>query len=80
MLDGITQFYLPSTRFIPVRAEQDLEHYIRNELLDVDAHFTDLERMEAWVELYVPGSELRNSITLREWTHSRKSRRLNQLS
>ena len=47
VLNGITQFYLPPTRFIPERTEQDLEHYIRNELLDVAAHFTDLERMEA---------------------------------
>ena len=47
VLNGITQFYLPPTRFIPARAEQDLKHYIRNELLVVAAHCTDLERMEA---------------------------------
>ena len=46
-LNGITQFYLPTTRFIPARAKQDLEPYIRNELLNVAAHFTDPERMEA---------------------------------
>ena len=46
VLNEITQFYLPPTRFIPARAKQDLEHYIRNELLNVAAHFTDLERME----------------------------------
>ena len=44
---GITQFYLPPTRFIPARVEQDLELYIRNELQDVAAHFTDLERTKA---------------------------------
>ena len=38
---------LPATHtFIPARAEQDLEHNIRNELLNVAAHFTDLGRME----------------------------------
>jgi hypothetical protein len=47
MLNVIKQFYLPHTRFIPAKAEQYLEYYIRNELLDVAAHFTDLERMEA---------------------------------
>ena len=47
VLNGITQFYLPPTRLIPARAEQDLEHYIRNELLNVAAYFTDLVRMEA---------------------------------
>ena len=47
VLNGITQFYLPSTRFISARAEQDLEHYIRYESLNVAAHFTDLGRMEA---------------------------------
>jgi hypothetical protein len=47
VLNGITQFYLPPTRFIPARAEPHLEHYIRNELLYVATHFTDLERMEA---------------------------------
>ena len=47
LLNGITEFYLPPTRFIPARAEQDLEHYIRNELVNVATHFTDLGRMEA---------------------------------
>ena len=47
MPNGITQFYLPPTRFIPARAEQDLEHYIRSELVNVATHFTDLRRMEA---------------------------------
>ena len=28
-------FCLPPTRFIPARAEQDLEHYIHNELVNV---------------------------------------------
>jgi hypothetical protein len=35
------------TRFIPAKAEQYLEHYIRNELMGVAAYFTDLDRMEA---------------------------------
>ena len=43
-----SQLYLPPTRFIPARAEQDLERYIRNELLNVAAHFTDLGRMKGW--------------------------------
>ena len=66
VLNGITQFYLPPTRFIPTRAEQDLEHYIRNELLYVAAHFADLERKEASVEPSVPGFEPRISVTMRE--------------
>jgi hypothetical protein len=41
-LNEITQFYLPSTRFLPARAEQDLEHYICKEILDAAAPFTDL--------------------------------------
>ena len=52
---------MPPTRFIPARAEQDLEQNIRNELLDVAANFTDLDRMEAWVELSAPGFEPRTS-------------------
>ena len=47
VLNGITRFYLPPTCFIPARAEQDLEHYICNELVNVATHFTDLGRMEA---------------------------------
>ena len=47
VLNGITQFYLPSTRFIPARVEQYLEHYIRNELVNVATHITDIGRMEA---------------------------------
>ena len=39
-------FYLPPTRFIPARY-QGLEHFIRNELVDVAHHFTYLGRMEA---------------------------------
>ena len=35
---------------------------------------------EAWVELSVPGFELRTSIVLRDWIHSRTSWRLSQLS
>ena len=50
-----SQFYLPPTCFIPAKAEQYLEHYIHNELVDAVSHSTDLERMEAWVELSVPG-------------------------
>ena len=42
VLNGITQFYLPPTRFTPARAEQDLENYIRNESVNVATHFTDL--------------------------------------
>ena len=49
--NGITQFYLPPSRFIPTRTAQDLEDYIRNELVNVASHFTDLGRMEAWVKL-----------------------------
>ena len=56
-------FNLPHTRFIPAKAEQYLEHYIRNELLDIAAHFTDLERMEAWVKLSVPRFEPQASLT-----------------
>ena len=42
---GITQLVLPAlTRFIPARAERDLEHYIRNALLNV-AH---LPTSEGW--------------------------------
>ena len=41
----------PPTRFIPARAEQDLKHYTRNELVNVATHFTDLGRMEARVKL-----------------------------
>ena len=44
-------------------AEQDLEHYIRDELPNVAAHFTDLDlgRMEAWVKLFAwSGVELLN--------------------
>ena len=44
---GIIQLCLPPTRFIPARAEQGLEHFIRNELVNVASHFTDLGRMEA---------------------------------
>ena len=47
MLKGIKQFYLPNTRFIPAREEQDLEQYTRYELLNSAAHFSDLGRMEA---------------------------------
>ena len=66
LCSGITQFYLPPTRFIPARAGQDLEHFIRNELLDVAAHFTDLKSVEAQIELSVPGFEPQTSITLCE--------------
>jgi hypothetical protein len=55
VLDVIIQFYLPHTRFILAKAEQYLEHYIHNEILDVAAHFNDLERMESRVKLSVPG-------------------------
>jgi hypothetical protein len=41
MFFGITQFYLPPIRFIPARAEQDLEHCIRNDL--VASHLPTLE-------------------------------------
>ena len=51
VLNGITQFYLPPTRFIPARTEHGLEHFIRNELVNVASHCTDLGRMEAWVKL-----------------------------
>ena len=47
VLNGITQSYLPHTRFTPASAEQYREHYISYELLYVAAHFIDLERMEA---------------------------------
>ena len=45
VLNGITQFYLPNTHFIPARAKLDLEHYIRNELLNVAA---DLPTPTRW--------------------------------
>ena len=51
VLNWITQFNLPPTSFIPARGEQDPEHYIRNELLNVATHFADLGRMEASVKL-----------------------------
>ena len=35
MLNGITRFYLPLTRFIPARAERGLENFIRNEFVDL---------------------------------------------
>jgi hypothetical protein len=54
VLNGITQFYLPPAPFIPTRAQLYLENFIRNELLDVATHFTDLEKMEAGVELSFP--------------------------
>ena len=80
VLNGITQCYLPPTRYIHARVEQDSEHNIRNKLLDVAAYFTDLRKMKAWVELSVPGFEPGTTITLREWTHSCESWCLNQLS
>ena len=46
---GSHSFYLPPTRSIPARAEQGLEHFIRNELVNVATHFTDLRRMEAYL-------------------------------
>ena len=54
MLNGITQFYQPPTRFIPARAEQDLEQYIRNDLPTDAAH---LQTSEGWnlESSYVPG-------------------------
>ena len=55
MLNEITQFYLPLKRFLPARAEQGLEHFIRNELVNVASHFTDLGRMEP-ESSYLPGS------------------------
>ena len=64
MPNGITQFYLLPTRFIPTRAKQNLEHYIRNEVVYVAAHFTELKRMEALVELSVQGFEPLTSLTL----------------
>jgi hypothetical protein len=45
-----SRFHLLPTRFIPARAEQDLEHYIRNGLLNIAAQLTDLGRMKAWVD------------------------------
>ena len=52
-----SQFYLPPTRFIPERAEQDLDHYTRSDLLNVAAHFTNPGSMEARVQSsYLPGS------------------------
>ena len=62
VLNGITQFYLPPTRFILARAE----HYIRNELVNVATHFTDLERMEAWVKL--SAREWSWTSTVHDWT------------
>ena len=55
MLNGFTQFYLPPTRFIPAREEQDLEHYVSNELVDVATH---LPTLEGWKpeSSYLPGS------------------------
>ena len=66
MLNGITQFYQPPTRFIPARAEQDLEHYIRNVLVNVATHFTNLGRMEAWVKL--SAREWSWTSTVHDWT------------
>jgi hypothetical protein len=39
-----SQFHVPPARFTPARAEQELEHYICNELLNVATHFTNLGR------------------------------------
>ena len=47
VFNEITQFYLPPTRFIPARAEQYLEHYVRNELLKRCYSLYHLERVEA---------------------------------
>ena len=66
MLNGFTQFYLPPTRFIPARAEQDLEHYIRNELVNVANYFTDLGRKEAWDKL--SAREWSWTSTVHDWT------------
>jgi hypothetical protein len=43
--------HLPPTRFVSSMVEQDLEHYVRNKLLDVEAYFIDFGRMEAEVKL-----------------------------
>ena len=64
--NGITQFYLPPTRFIPARAEQGLENFIRNEVVNVSSHFTDIGRMEAWVKLSV--REWSWTSTVHDWT------------
>ena len=45
--NGITEFYRPPTRFIPEKGKKDLEHYTRNELLNIAAHLTGLGRVEA---------------------------------
>jgi hypothetical protein len=42
-----TVLYLPFTRFIPARAEQDLEHDVCDESLNVAAYFSDLGKVEA---------------------------------
>ena len=66
VLNGITQFYLPPIHFIPARAEQGLEHFIRNELVNVASHFTNLGRMEAWVKL--SAREWSWTSTVHDWT------------
>jgi hypothetical protein len=64
-------------RRIPVSAEQDLEHYILNELLNFTAHFTNLGRMEAWVKL----SAREWSLTPKHaWINMDLSQCVNQLS
>ena len=50
-LTETAQFHVPPARFIAARAEQPLEHYVSDELLNVAALFTDLGRMETRVEL-----------------------------
>jgi hypothetical protein len=61
VLNGITQFHLPPTRFEVTREEQDLEHYIRNELVNVATYFTDHRTMEAESSyLFGRGVELLN--------------------
>ena len=55
MLNGITQFYLPTTRFIPTEAEQDLE---RNPQRITKRKVTDLvSTSEGWnaESSYLPG-------------------------
>ena len=57
MLNGITQFYLSPTRFVPARAEY-LEHCIRNELVNVATHLYRPRKDGSLVQAICPGVEL----------------------
>ena len=52
---------------MPAWAEQDLEHYIRGELLNVATQFTDLGRIEACISPAVFSQDFNHELL--ELTH-----------